>query len=341
MSKRSWNLWDDWEAFDLANSGATPGEYQGRKALYLEKIGEPVFLKEEIPFESFRLKAEVAIPPQVAFVGLVFGARDSQNYELIYLAPQEIQYDPVMNNSMTWQIYNGPSYQKPLPNTTGKWMNLCVEVHPNGASVYLNENAAPELIIPNLQHGGSLGKIGFWGYLSCYIRNLSVEEITPSLITHPRTDIKKLMDETYLTEWMVSSPFVSQEKLTAVHQWSKAQVEENGTLNINRLYPAESGVSVLVESTFTILEETETELSFGFSDQVRLWVNDVEVYQGAWRWAPPGIDGRIRSDYASLPVRWKAGINIIRAELTNHEQFGWGLKMKTGLSDMSLFTEEQ
>lgn len=82
-------------------------------------------------------------------------------------------------------------------------------------------------------------------------------------------------------------------------------------------------------------EEIETQLTFGFSDQLRLWVNEEEVYQGDWRWDPPGSDGRIRCNFANVRVRWRAGLNTIRAEVTNNEFFGWGLSLKTGLSNLS------
>ena len=52
-------------------------------------------------------------------------------------------------------------------------------------------------------------------------------------------------------------------------------------------------------------------------------------------------ESNIRSNIASVPVRWRAGVNTIRAEITNNEFFGWGLCIKTGLSDMSFITEEK
>ncbi|ALS28138.1 hypothetical protein IJ21_27420 [Paenibacillus sp. 32O-W] len=333
MTKLSFNLWNDLDRFDLGDSNARPGVYLGQQAAYLEKSGSAVFLRDEIPFTCFRLQAEVAIPEQVGFIGLVFGAKNSHNYELVYLAPEEIQYDPVMNGSMTWQIYNGTMYQKPLPNTTGKWVKFAVEVQPNGAAVYMGEDAFPQLVIPNLQHGDPVGKIGFWGYLPGYIRNLAIEEIQPTPITKRDRDLKRLSTETFITEWMVSP--------IAENRWTKAVVEENGTLNLNRIYTAEQGSSVQAKSTFYISEEKETLLTFGFSDHLRLWVNEEKVYQGDWRWNPPESDGRIRSNMASVPVRWMAGVNTIRAEITNNEFFGWGLCIKTGLSDMSFITEEK
>jgi hypothetical protein len=68
---------------------------------------------------------------------------------------------------------------------------------------------------------------------------------------------------------------------------------------------------------------------------LQLWVNDIEIYLGDWKWDPPHSDGRIRSDFASASIRWKAGLNTIRAEVTSDEAlFGWGLSMKTDLPNL-------
>ncbi|WP_409344641.1 hypothetical protein [Paenibacillus sp. MBLB4367] len=331
-NRLAWSLWDDLVHFDLGESGATPQIWRDREALYLEKASSAVFLRHDVSFDCFRLQAEVAIPGHAGFIGLVFGARDSSNFELAYLAPEEIQYDPVMNGSMTWQVYNGPSYQKPLPNTTGVWRTLAVEVQPSGAAVYLDDDPEPQLVVSNLQHGGAAGQIGFWNFLPCYIRNLSVTEIQPSPIVRTNREFHRLLSETFVMEWMVSEPYHKNGHSVVLPGRTKAYVEENGTLNINRMYSAEQGATVQAFSAFSISEEKETLVTFGFSDQLRLWVNEEEVYEGKWGWSPPAGDGRIRPDFAGVPIRWRAGLNTIRAEITNHEGFGWGLSLRTGLS---------
>ncbi|MEK3758440.1 hypothetical protein MKZ07_08350 [Paenibacillus sp. FSL P4-0338] len=332
MNPLSFTLWNDLERFEWGDYSVRTGSYKGRQAAYLEQAGSAVFLREDITFPCYRLQAEVAIPGEIGFVGLLFGAKDACNYELVYLAPIEIQYDPVMNGSMTWQIHNGPKYQKPLPNTTGKWVNFAVEVQPEGARVYMGEDSAPQLVIPNLQHGVPAGRIGFWGFAPCYIRNLVFEEIQPAPIPRRETDLKQLSADTFVTEWMVSA--------TTGDDWNKAVVEENGILNFNRRFTAKQGSVVRARSTFHLAEEAESYITLSFSDQVRLWVNEEEVYQGTWCWNPPVSDGRIYSDYARVPVQWKAGMNTIRAEVMNTEQFGWGLCVRTGLSNMDYITEE-
>jgi hypothetical protein len=323
MDKQLWNLWDHTEPFDLGESKAVSSEYLGKPALYLENMGAVVLSREYAHFEHFRLEAEVAIPNQVGFVGLVFGAQDAENYELVYLAPVEIQYDPIMNRSMTWQIYNGPQFQKPLPNTTGSWRKLAVEVHPDWAAVYLDDDTAPQLVISTLQHGGAKGKYGFWSYLPGYIHHFSIQEIPPTEKLISSADDHK--QNGVLTDWLVSSPYTLNELSAPDELWTKASVEHNGTLNINRLYQAGIHSTIQAKSQLYSEEEQEAILTFGFSDELRLWINEIEVYHGSWRWGPPSSDGRIHMDHQRLPIHLKAGHNTVRAELTNKESFGWGL----------------
>lgn len=331
LEKCFFHLWDEkeWERFDLCNSGARSVTWREERALYLEKINAAIFLQEIIPFRSFRMQAEVAIPETVGFIGLVFGAKNPTNYELVYLAPFELQYDPVMNGSMTWQIYNGPNYQKPLQDTRGTWHTLTLEVHPNRATVFLNNSIEPQLSINNLQHGNSAGRVGVWNYLPSYIRNLKIEEITIDTINSDEIDFHVLKKATYVTDWLVSQPYKTDKPDDWT--WTPAKVEENGTLNINRLYPAEVGSKVSVVSSFLLMEVKESILSLGFSDSIRLWINEEEIFHGDWLWAPPKSDGRIRTSFKELPIKWRKGENTIRAEITHTEFFGWGLVMKTGL----------
>jgi hypothetical protein len=132
----------------------------------------------------------------------------------------------------------------------------------------------------------------------------------------------------FVTDWLVSDPYLTGHNINE-NNWTKAVVEENGVLNINRLYVSTKDICVQVKSSVTVLEDTQAIVSFGFSDELRLWINEEEVYQGIWMWNPPDHDGRIRSDHISIPIMWRVGKNTIRAEITSREViFGWGLCLK-------------
>jgi hypothetical protein len=346
MSKLHWSLTDDLHHFDLGKSGAQLEMWNGQEVLKLRGFHtDLVLLLEEIHLESFRLQAEVAAPGPNGFIGLAFGTRDAKNYELVYISPTEdpavknIQYDPIMNGSSTWQIYNGPAYQAFAPFPVGQWTKFALEVQPHSVAVYVGDEAAtPQLVVSSLQHGRSNSRVGFWGNMPGYIRNFSVDEIAPHPAAETTTDFRKLAADSFVTHWQVSEPFMPNEQEEYRGGWKEAAVEENGCLNVNRLYSAgNKGSAVLAKCTFALEEATDSVISFGFSDRLRMWVNDREVYQGLTKWDPPHSDGRIRPDHEQIPIRWSAGENTILAEITNLEgMFGWGLAVKTGLTNLRL-----
>lgn len=350
MTKLSWRLVDDLQAFDLGNSGAGKGVWRNSDALCFE--GEhciPVLLREPVSMDCFLLTAEVSCHPE-SFVGLVFGAVDVNNYELVYVSADNewglpnLQYDPVMNGSSTWQIYHGLRYQALVSVPSGEWVKLSLQVQPHGVRAYVGEDPEPKLVISNLKHGRAAGgKIGVWGSSPGYVRNLAVEKIEPAPAAEATSELSHPNDETLVTEWMVSKPYRREHQSEIADAWLKAYVEENGTLNINRLYTSEKGATVQAKYTFYLPEEKETRLSFGFSDRLRLRVNEAEVFAGEWTWRAPGkaSDGRIRHDHVRIPICWKAGVNSILAEVTSEEaMYGWGLSVGTGLTGTSIVTGE-
>ncbi|MFF2479908.1 hypothetical protein [Paenibacillus sp. NPDC058071] len=331
--KRFWSLVEDAPVLDLKDSNASIGEWRGVKALKFVKAGTAAFINEPFHLQAFRLQAYVAIPEPVGFIGLIFGARDDSNYELIYLSPGdssdngEIQYDPVMNGSTTWQIYNGPRYLAYTPYQVGEWVKLTIDVGQQSAKVYIGEDTeTPRLTISKLQHGEVYGKIGVWGYLPGYVRDLTIEEISSD--SQPIETVSK---KGYINEWRVSEPYHSNSQ-PEEWKWMEAVTEENGTLNINQLYSSEKDKAVQIKSFLTLPEETYSIISFGYSDELRLWINGEEVYHGVWMWDPPQNDGRILPNHHMVPVVWKAGLNTIRAELISKETvFGWGGALKPGI----------
>lgn len=349
MSKLFWSFCDDLKHFDLDQSGAVIRSWRDSNVLSFNGMHcFPVLLNEALSTGSFLIQAEVACTPD-SFAGIVFGAIDSNNFELVYISADNewnlpnLQYDPVMNGSSTWQIYHGPRYQALVPVPSEEWVKLSLRVHPDHVAIYIGEAAEPHLIIPKLQLAEAPnGKIGMWGSSQSYMRNLSIEAIESTPYIEQISDAQQQVDDMLVTEWMVSKPYNIASPFVPEGPWFKAHVEDNGVLNLNRLYTSEKGTAVQVKCSFYLAEGRETRLSYGFSDRLRLWVNDKELYEGEWKWHSPGekTDGRIRFDYASVPIQWRTGWNTIAAEVTSEEVlFGWGIIVKTGLSGLLFVTE--
>lgn len=86
--------------------------YDGKKALHLP-LGHTAYLKNR-KFRNFEMEFDVIgfVMPGVGFRGL-----DGNNYELVYFRVNSnnkkdaIQYLPIFNGSLPWQLYNYPKYE--------------------------------------------------------------------------------------------------------------------------------------------------------------------------------------------------------------------------------------
>lgn len=327
----------DWEVHDPA---ARVTEWRSRTALRVEKgvvllsqdprLSQGLELSHDPGLTAFTLEADVALEGESGYVGLVFGATDPANYELVYVYRGEgqagwIQYDPVMNGSNTWQIYNGPRYQSSgVVVPPGEWVHLALRVEPDRAAITAGDAREPQLVVNPLMLGAR-GKVGVWGYCPGYVSNLVIRSSGPvgrSPGAEPSS--QPFLPTTQLpvglvTHWQVAD--------CADGPWIEAAVEENGILNFNRHF-AMRGPNPVAYARAEVHAERAclADVSLGFSDRVRLLVNGAEVYQSEWRWGPPETDGRIRPNHTTLKVPLRPGANTILAEVAATElPFGWGL----------------
>ena len=274
--------------------------------------GKPVLVASRAPDIPFRLTCEVAILEREGFAGCVFGAESPQNYATVYLYPEAgssgmIQYDCSMNSSMTWQLFHGPGYQQQAEVPVQTWIRLRVDVYASHAEVFAGETDRPQLTIRPLLNGFN-GRVGVWGYLPTCVKHLSVEPIDHEAGSGAAPAPEAALPPDVITRWEVA-PAGAEEMAGAADDrlpWQPARTEENGVLNISRLFPASTG-SVLVRTTVDAPAERTATLRFGFSDRLVLAVNGEKVYKGSCLWALPASDGRIRPDFANVNVRLVPG----------------------------------
>jgi hypothetical protein len=89
-------------------------EYQGRKCIYLN--GGTALLKD-FEIRDGVIDVDVATPASRGFFGIEFRASgNGSNSEFVYLRqhksgqPDAMQYTPVLNTGLNWQLYNGPGF---------------------------------------------------------------------------------------------------------------------------------------------------------------------------------------------------------------------------------------
>jgi hypothetical protein len=113
------------------------------------------------------------------FVGLAFRlddtAHDAPRYECFYLRPTNGRVDDQVRRNHATQYISYPDFpwfqlRKDFPGkyesyadmVPGEWTKLRIVVHGNEARLYIQGAPQPALVVSDLKHGQSQGKIALW-----------------------------------------------------------------------------------------------------------------------------------------------------------------------------------
>ncbi len=122
---------------------AKVAEYQGRKCLLLD--GGAATLND-FEMRDGLIDVDVATPASRGFFGIQFRiSNDGANAEWVYLRqhksglPDALQYTPVLNTGLSWQIYNGPGFTGAADIPEDLWVHLRLEVVGAQAKLYVKD----------------------------------------------------------------------------------------------------------------------------------------------------------------------------------------------------------
>ncbi|MFC1850672.1 hypothetical protein ACFL27_10810 [candidate division CSSED10-310 bacterium] len=285
--------------------------WQEYPALRLEK-GLALFPAHNI--DEARIQVWI-LTEKPAYPGVAFRIFDRLNFELAYAVPHvsgqwdALQYDPVFHGSNTWQVYYGSSYQRPAQVPTGRWFLLQVDF--SGQRAAISVDGQSPLVVERLAHPVRKGLCGLWAYHPAYFRSLSVTTCPEGAITSgskPRSP-----DET-VQAWFLED-------------FGVVTCEPNGVLNLNRYLPHSWGEVCLVRY-FDKLEPGPVMFDLGFSDMVRLELDDQLIFEGTNTFKD--FSNRAARGYAELGAFSRqhvvsAGHHCLTARLRMSEPYGWGL----------------
>lgn len=253
--------------------------------------------------------------PAACYPGIAFRIDGDSGFELAYSVPHAsnlpdaLQYDPVFNGSNTWQLFNGPCYQKQGIIPTGKWFSLRIDIQGDRAAVHVD--AQPPLIVEKLAHTPTQGAVGLWTFLPALFRNFRIS--TPNKIE--LTGKIPQAPEGAIMTWKLDDQ-------------KKLQCEPNGILNLNRyLPPAKEGVTV--SHDFHLETPGKFSISAGFSDELILNIDGKEIFRGVNQFKGfKDIPSRgwVTQGENMLQIPLDAGDHKIEAQVKISEPlFGWGL----------------
>jgi hypothetical protein len=323
-------------------------EHLGRQSLYLQG-GQAIVKGSE--FTDGIIEYDVAFGPQPGFIGVMWRLQDSKNYEEFYMRPHQSgnpdanQYTPIFHGIAGWQLYYGEGYGVPITYPFNTWIHVKIVVSGKQAEVYINDMNQPALFISELKREIQPGKVG-----------IEVAEVPPFAPAHfanfrytpmsnpPLKGTAKAPEPApagTLRSWQVSEAFdeqslVGKVRLTDADKknfktWIPLPSERTGLANLARVQGVGEGKNTVFARVTIVAEGKQIKpLTFGFSDRIKVYLNDQLLYAGS--------DVFLSRDYRFLgTIGWfdavylplKRGENELWLAVT--EDFplgGWGVQAR-------------
>lgn len=147
--------------------------------IQLVVLNNTSFRDGTIEIELTGVPAENAKSTARGFVGLAFRlddtAKDALRYECFYLRPTNGRVDDQVRRNHATQYISYPDFswfqlRKDFPGkyesyadmVPGEWTKVKIMVHGNEARLYVQDAPQPALVVTDLKHGQSQGKIALW-----------------------------------------------------------------------------------------------------------------------------------------------------------------------------------
>jgi len=281
---------DYWEIIDNADGRELPFQlksFKGKDAIYLEKHQLAVLKKGA--FENFTLEFDVA---GSAMPGIGFRVGDLWNYEFIYCRlfangrKDALQYTPIFNGSMAWQLYNDPVYETAAEVAQSEWVHVKLEVYEENFRVYVGEvdepNMAIKLLHTDLKAGKLLLKTSF---AEGYFANIEIRELKKGFSIE-----RKVIDGKYLRNWLASPQIKDNiysqrqyyqqiEELEEGEGWVPVRGEQSGIVNLTKYFTHPKNSS-FVKTIITSSKDQEKTLLFDYSQALMIVLNDQIIFYG-------------------------------------------------------------
>jgi len=328
---------------------AKAAEYQGRKCLFLD--GGAAVLND-LEMRDGVIDVDIATAASRGFFGIQFRiANDGANAEWVYLrqhksgAPDALQYTPVLNTGLNWQIYNGPGFTGAVDIPKDVWFHVRLVVAGAQAKLYVKEMDQPVLVMNDLKSGIQKGQVALAVLTGATCFSDFKIQLTPDA---PWERHLPPMPSDALTKWSLSPSYdalarnLERPPAEAIH-WQDVEAEAPGFVVINRYRESphprvtfandfskrlepQPGMKVVYART-TILSDRDQvkKLSLGYSDEVSLFLNGKILYQGrsAQNFRDPAFLGIVNPENDAIYLPLKKGSNELMLAVSELGG-GWG-----------------
>ena len=329
-------------------------DYLGRKSILLD--GGAALLKD-FELQDGTVDVDVATPAKRGFFGIQFRlADDGANGEWIYLRqhksglPDAMQYTPVLNTGLNWQIYNGPGFTGAVEIPKDEWFHLRLEVAGAQAKLYVKDMETPALVMSDLKSGIQKGQVALADLIGAtYFSNF---EVSTTSFNAPWERHLPPTPPGTLTKWSISPSYdalgrnlehpLSPSEISAIH-WQNVEAEPPGLVVLyryreaphphvtfqsdfsTRLQPQPGMKVVYARTTIDSDRDQVKKLYIGYSDDVSVFLNGKILYRGrsAQSFRDPGFLGIMNPENDAVYLPLKKGKNELVLAVSELGG-GWG-----------------
>jgi hypothetical protein len=330
---------------------AQVAEYQGRRSLRLDGGGATL---KDFEMRDGVVDVDIATPASRGFFGIQFRIA-GENAEWVYLrqhksgAPDAMQYTPVLNTGLNWQIYSGPGFTGAVDIPKEVWFHLRLEVSGARAKLYVKDLDKPALVMSDLKSGVQRGRVALAVLTGeTYFSNFEIRT-TPDAPWERRPPP---MPPGTLTRWSLSPSYDALSRNperplppseSGNMRWQDVEAEPPGFVVIyryreaphprvtfandfsKRLEPQPGMKVVYARAVIDSDRDQVKKLYLGYSDDVSLFLNGKILFRGrsAQNFRDPGFLGIVSPENDAVYLPLKKGHNELMLAV-GELGGGWG-----------------
>ena len=269
-------------------------EYKGKTSLVLRG---GLALVADAEFTDGVIEYFCAFPDARAFVGATWRVQDDANREEFYIRPHQSgnpdanQYTPVFNGLSAWQLYHGEGYGTPVAYEFDSWFPVKIIVSGDQAEVYIGDLEKPALFIDDLKRESTSGTVGLAvpNFGAVRFADFRYESINAPKL-EGRVERERVAPAGAVMAWQVSGPFAEKALEGSIEigpshksdlKWTTLKSEPTGLANLSRVGVLTREANTVFAKVTVISDRDQSKnVAFGYSDRLRLYLNDRLLYTG-------------------------------------------------------------
>lgn len=261
----------DWTVYSENNERVVLKDttFQGKPSIKLDGKKMAIAVRNGLHYKNFRIECDIA---GRVMSGIGFRAKDNQNYHFLYFRPgyggtqEAIQYVPIYNGSLSWVLYNYPTYETSAEMQSLQWFHAALEVRDNILKVFVNNSKEPQMEINLIDTDFDKGDILLRSMFGdSYFANVFMYELPEAL-----------------SEWQISEQFPRKESLdldpaTKSSRWIKVKPDQANVINISRYVQNPNGV-IIAKHPLKADTDVAKVLYFDFIGRMKIFLNGKQLF---------------------------------------------------------------